>query len=395
MLQRKFIRILVMLCTVSFAIPTFPQTVETGEPGVIPEGHGRVFIYRYHDKGGLVRPTVRLNGEPLHRAVPDEYFWLDLLPGKYEIAAARRTDRVAEFALLPGEERFVRIQINPTRTNFLFESVLMGPYQALRELRNLEITGFIGIGSKKHLVAIIGDETSALAVGRRFVESGHRVTLALEKEPSAETAAFAEKWANYVSLMTTRDAAESGDLLVLVGQWSEIRDHVEHLAKLDRKVVVDSSVPWHAGNDGYPKHAASESPAELIQAWHPSAFVVKALIPASVSTIGNDDRDRAILSAPIASDHRYPKEAIAQMALGLGLNPVDFGPLRMARNIDALLVLQALPAMRQNQERWGIVLRRETQLACQWSSDDYEAVYDATELARSPMVLSENQGGCK
>jgi predicted dinucleotide-binding enzyme len=63
---------------------------------------------------------------------------------------------------------------------------------------------------------------------------------------------------------------------------------MESVAKnldLDGKVVIDISVSWQQGDDGYPETTIQPSAAELIQKWNPTAKVVKTFATAGSTVI--------------------------------------------------------------------------------------------------------------
>ena len=107
----------------------------------------------------------------------------------------------------------------------------------------------------------------------------------------------------------------------------------QNLGNLDGKIVVDVSGPWTQGVDGYPEVRVDPSSAELIQKWNPGAKVVKGLGTMGSMIIDNPATVDGPVTIPLASDHRDAKERVAQIVDELGLDPVDFGPLRLANLI--------------------------------------------------------------
>jgi len=75
------------------------------------------------------------------------------------------------------------------------------------------------------------------------------------------------------------------------------------------------------------------SSAELIQKWNPGAKVVKGLGTMGSMIIDNPATVDGPVTIPLALDHRDAKERVAQIVDELGLDPVDFGPLRLANLI--------------------------------------------------------------
>ena len=83
--------------------------------------------------------------------------------------------------------------------------------------------------------------------------------------------------------------------------------------------------------DGYPDLLVETSSAEMIQDWNPGAKVVKALATMGSLIIDEPLAAGGLVTILLASNHRRAKEKVAGMVAELGLDPVDFGPLLMAR----------------------------------------------------------------
>ena len=75
---------------------------------------------------------------------------------------------------------------------------------------------------------------------------------------------------------------------------------------------------------------------------------------------------------------------MARLVDEMGLDPVDVGPLRMARNIEAMVMLYMVPLLQRRTEEWEFVFRRNADFVCQWQDDWSVPVYDADELAVMP-----------
>jgi hypothetical protein len=109
------------------------------------------------------------------------------------------------------------------------------------------------------------------------------------------------------------------------------------------------------------------SGAEIIQSWIPDAMVVKAFGTTASNIIDHPNRAEGAVSIPIASDHRQAKEITARLAAELGLDPVDAAPLRMARNIEAMMELYMVPHLQGRDAGWEFYFRRSNY----WSCNEY------------------------
>jgi hypothetical protein len=71
----------------------------------------RVYFYRTMVLGAAIQPQVRLNGEPVGKAVPKGFFYVDRPAGRYVVSTSSGTERQVAFVLAPGETRYVRLNI--------------------------------------------------------------------------------------------------------------------------------------------------------------------------------------------------------------------------------------------------------------------------------------------
>ncbi|HSD69936.1 MAG TPA: hypothetical protein VLB07_10295, partial [Woeseiaceae bacterium] len=162
----------------------------------------------------------------------------------------------------------------------------------------------------------------------------------------------------------------------------------QNLGDLKGKVVIDISMPSDQAEDGYYKPMLETSSAEMIQSWNPGARVVKAFATQGSFIIDDPDAVGGPATIPIASDDRAAKELVARMAAEMGLDPVDSGPLRMSREIEALQRLYMVPLLQRRAAAWEPYFRRSYYWECIWDDTMSDPVADADNLASIP----ETQG---
>ena len=97
--------------------------------------------------------------------------------------------------------------------------------------------------------------------------------------------------------------------------------------------------------------------------------------------IDRPDTLDGIVTIPLASDYRDAKERVALMVDELGLDPVDFGPLRMARQIESMQMIYLIPILQGRTEEWEFFFRRNADWVCKWGEDWSTPVFDADKLA--------------
>ncbi len=81
------------------------------EMQVVGDGNGRIYMYRPSSLGAAVKPAVRVNGDEVGTATAKGFFYVDLPPGDYTIAASTEAKRSLDVTLDAGEEMYVRLEI--------------------------------------------------------------------------------------------------------------------------------------------------------------------------------------------------------------------------------------------------------------------------------------------
>jgi len=73
---------------------------------------GRIYFYRTSVLGAAIQPEVKINGEGVGKAVPNGFFYVDKVPGNYEIMTSTEVDRKLSLTLDGGQTRYVRLNIS-------------------------------------------------------------------------------------------------------------------------------------------------------------------------------------------------------------------------------------------------------------------------------------------
>ena len=243
----------------------------------------------------------------------------------------------------------------------------------------------------KPTVSIIGTGDMGESLGPRFAELGYSVVYG-SRNPATEKAQNVVKLTGDDARVTTqKEAAQAGDIVVLAVPWPPMETVAQNLGSLDGKIVIDISMPAEQAEDGYLVSLVETSSAEMIQSWNPGARVVKAFATLASYVIDNPDVVGGPVTVPIASDDRAAKERVGKIIAAMGLDPVDAGPLRLSREIEALQRLYMVPLIQRRTAAWEPYFRRSYFWECIWTDDYSDPVGDADNLADIP----ETQGSPK
>ncbi len=175
-------------------------------------------------------------------------------------------------------------------------------------------------------IAMIGDGNvgSALAEGLR--RAGHEVRFGTTdpKQP-------------------VREAAAWGEVVVLAVPWGAVADVLKEAGDaLDGKVVIDVSNPVAPGLELAVSGATSAG--EEVQKLAPRAKVVKAFNYAFARHLSTGRIDGQPLTAFVAGDDAAAKQVVMQLAQDIGFEPTDAGPLKSARYLESMAMLDIFMA---------------------------------------------------
>jgi len=143
---------------------------------------------------------------------------------------------------------------------------------------------------------------------------------------------------------TPLEAAHDSDALLLAVHWSRIDDVLKQSGNLSGKVIVTCSLPMNDDNTELVM-AHTSSGAEELAKLVPKARVVSAFntIPSEVLFGVYEARRKARRPSLVyCGDDKGSKAVAAELIRDVGFDPLDAGPLRIARYTEpfALLVAQ-------------------------------------------------------
>ena len=184
-------------------------------------------------------------------------------------------------------------------------------------------------------VTIIGTGNMGRAIGEVAVRGGHDVQLV------GRDAAGAEALAREIGGKARGSGPEAsidGDVVVLALWYLTAKDMLGSMGdRLEGKVVVDISNPVNVETfDDLvtpPESSAAEELARLLPQGTP---LVKAFNTTFAGTLEAGEVDGHPLDVLVAGDGEEAKRKVIELAESGGLRAVDAGPLKRARQLEAL-----------------------------------------------------------
>jgi predicted dinucleotide-binding enzyme len=192
-------------------------------------------------------------------------------------------------------------------------------------------------------VGILGSGLMGGTLGTLFARAGHEVVFSYSRSRK-NLERLARDARGGARAGTPREAAQDADALLLAVHWSRLGDVLKQAGDLSGKVIVTCSLPMDAENTGL-VIAHVSSGAEALARKVPKARVVCAFntVPSEVLSGVYEARRRAARPSLVyCGDDSRGKKIAAKLIRDVGFDPVDAGPLRMARYTEpfALLIAQ-------------------------------------------------------
>lgn len=192
-------------------------------------------------------------------------------------------------------------------------------------------------------IGILGSGLMGGKLGTIFASAGHEVMFSYAREQD-KLKKLARDARGKAMHGTPREAAHEADVVFLAVHWSRMDDVLNQAGDLSGKVIITCSLPMNAQNTELVL-AHTTSAAEELAKKVPKARVVSAFntVPSEVLfSVFEARRKAAKPSLVYCGNHSGSKEIAAGLIRDAGFDPVDAGPLRIARYTEpfALLVGQ-------------------------------------------------------
>ena len=192
-------------------------------------------------------------------------------------------------------------------------------------------------------IGILGSGLMGAKLGTIFARAGHEVVFSYARS-NDKLKKLARDAQGKARAGTPAEAAKDADAVLLAVHWSRIDDVLKQAGDLSGKVVLTCSLPMDADNSKL-IIGTTTSGAEELAKKVPRAYVVAAFqtVPSEVLFgVFAAKHKKARPSLVYCGDHMSSKEVAAELIGDVGFDPVDAGPLRIARYTEpfALLIAQ-------------------------------------------------------
>ena len=191
-------------------------------------------------------------------------------------------------------------------------------------------------------IGILGSGLMGGKLGTIFARAGHDVVFSYARGEQ-KLKRLAREAQGKARAGTPAEAARDADALLLAVHWSRVDDVLQQAGDVSGKVIVSCSLPMNAADTGL-VIAHTSSGAEQLAKKVPRARVVSAFgtVPSEVLFGVFAARRKAKRPSLVyCGDDASGKDVAAELIRDAGFDPVDAGPLRIARYIEPFTLLIA------------------------------------------------------
>ena len=185
-------------------------------------------------------------------------------------------------------------------------------------------------------IGILGSGLMGGKLGTIFARAGHEVVFSYSHS-KAKLEKLARDAGARARAGTPAEAAKDADALLLAVHWSRVDDVVKKAGGLSGKLIVSCVLPMNASDTGL-VIANTASGAEALARRIRKASIVSAFGTVPSEVLFNvhyaKRRTRRRASMMYCGDDTNAKKVAARLIRDVGFQPVDAGPLRIARYLE-------------------------------------------------------------
>jgi predicted dinucleotide-binding enzyme len=189
-------------------------------------------------------------------------------------------------------------------------------------------------------IGILGSGLMGGKLGTIFARAGHEVVFSYARSEQ-KLKHLARDARGKARPGSPREAAQEADALLLAVHWSRIDDVLAQAGDLSGKVIMSCSLPMNADNTEL-VIAHEASGVEALAKKVPETQVVSAFnaVPSEVLFDVFAARRRATKPSLVyCGDDSHSKERAAELIRDAGFDPLDAGPLQIARYTEPFALL--------------------------------------------------------
>lgn len=193
-------------------------------------------------------------------------------------------------------------------------------------------------------IGIIGAGDVGGTLGMRWRQKGHEIMFGIRNRQSQKVQKLIELDKN-LQFGEIRETVAFGDVIVFAVPWTSVEETILIAGNLTDKILIDPTNPLTPDLKGLALE--NTSAAETMSNLAKSAKVVKAFNMIGAKTLNNLIYDSQRADLFICGDDSHAKQIVRELAIDIGFDVIDVGPLVNARLLESLALLWIELAFRQ------------------------------------------------
>ena len=193
-------------------------------------------------------------------------------------------------------------------------------------------------------IGIIGAGDVGGTLGMRWRQKGHEIMFGIRNRQSRNVQKLIELDKN-LQFAEIRETVAFGDVIVFAVPWTSVEETILIAGNLTDKILIDPTNPLTPDLKGLALE--NTSAAETMSNLAKSTKVVKAFNMIGAKTLNNLIYDSQRADLFICGDDSHAKQIVRQLAIDIGFDVIDVGPLVNARLLESLALLWIELAFRQ------------------------------------------------
>jgi len=195
-------------------------------------------------------------------------------------------------------------------------------------------------------LAILGAGNVGGTLGKGWAKKGHTVVFGVRDAADAKVTALLKDSGPNARAATVREAAAFAEVVALTVPWNAAQDALRSAGNLSGKVLLDCTNPLKPDLSGLAL-GLDTSAGEQVAGWAPEARVVKIFNTTGFGNMANPRYQEGAAIMMYCGDDKDAKKFAAALAADLGFDPLDAGPLTMARLLEPYAMLWISLALKQ------------------------------------------------
>lgn len=193
-------------------------------------------------------------------------------------------------------------------------------------------------------VGIIGAGDVGGTLGMRWRQKGHEIMFGIRNRQSRNVQKLIELDKN-LEFGEIKETVAFGDVIVFAVPWTSVEETILIAGNLTDKILIDPTNPLTPDLKGLALE--NTSAAETMSNLAKSKKVVKAFNMIGAQTLNNLIYDSQRADLFICGDDSHAKQIVRELAIDIGFDVIDVGPLVNARLLESLALLWIELAFRQ------------------------------------------------